>query len=162
MKENLKKIKDLFLILIILLLNNNCTSKLTAQNIDNKDLYDYFDKWTSSKDKFKYLEIDLDIDCNNKLLFAVSKKDYIFNYNVQYRAYMYNDVLVIYIYDDNIVNENNKLFFDRYLKKINFDIKTLEQGNQSLINSYSLYFENNRLINDSDKINTFIMNNCKK
>lgn len=161
MKENIKKNNYLYLILIVLLLNLSCKSRLTAQNLEREKLYSYFDKLSSNKNKFKYLEINLDIDCNNKLLFAVSKKDYLLDYNIEYKAYRYNDVLILFVFDDNIINKKNKFFFDKYLKSINFDINTLEKGNQSLINSYALYFENNKLITDDAKIHHFMKNNCK-
>ncbi|SFN43727.1 hypothetical protein SAMN05421594_2813 [Chryseobacterium oleae] len=159
MKENIRKIK--IVIILLLIFNFNY---LEAQTKTQNSLYHYFDKWIEDKKTFKFIQINLMVDCKNKLLFTVSKKDLLFCDEKKsriYKTYFYKGVLIIYELDDNMINNKNINFFDRYLQSTDYDIKMLPKGNQSLINGYVLYFKNNKLVTNEEQINYFMENNCK-
>ncbi|UKB82238.1 hypothetical protein LF887_14620 [Chryseobacterium sp. MEBOG06] len=159
MRENTKKIKILIILFLLFTFNYS-----NAQDKGQKFLYTYLDKWKEDEGNFKFIQINLIVDCKNQLLFTVSKKDLIYydEKKIQtYKTYKYKGMLIIYEIDDKIVNKKNINFFDKYLQSINYDIKMLPKGNQSLINGYMLYFKNNKLITNDKKIHYFMENNCK-
>ncbi|GEJ47444.1 MULTISPECIES: hypothetical protein [unclassified Chryseobacterium] len=159
MKGNIKKTK--ILIILFFTLNFNCSD---AQAKEEKSLYTYLDKWKKDEGNFKFIQINLIVDCKNELLFTASKKDLIYydEKKIQrYKTYNYKGMLIIYEIDEKNINKKNICFFDRYLKPVSYDVTILPKGNQSLINGYALYFKNNKLITDKEKIHYFMENNCK-
>ncbi|MCS3529064.1 hypothetical protein [Chryseobacterium sp. JUb7] len=158
MKENLKKIK-IIVLLIVSLLNHNCLN-VTAQKKDEV-FNDYLENKINDR-KFSFLEINFIKKCSdNQFLFSLSEMSYNDNISKRYKIYTYNNTLIIYDIDEYEKDKDVIDFFDSYLKRIKYDIYILPKGNQSLINATALYFKNGKLITDDTKIHSFMESNCK-
>ena len=153
MKENLKKIR-IILVLFMLLLNSGCY----AQTHNKKEFYNYIEKKISEKE-FAFFEISLIKKCNNKYLFGFAKMNYNDNLSSRIKAYNYKGSLIIFDLgeetDKQIIN-----FFDSFFKKTNQDLSNLKKGSQSIIDESALYFIDQKFISDFNKVHIFMESEC--
>ncbi|AZA84896.1 hypothetical protein C1637_19130 [Chryseobacterium lactis] len=155
MKENLKKIK-IVLLLCILLLNFGCS----AQTHQKKDFYNYIEKIIGEKE-FAFFEISLIKKCNNQYLFGFAKMNYNDNLSNRIKTYNYKGSLIIFDLgeekDKQIIN-----FFDSFFEKTNQDISNLKKGRQSTIDERALYFVDKKFIPDFNRTQIFMESDCDK
>ena len=155
MKENLKKIK-LVILLYILLLNFGCS----AQTHQKKEFYNYVEKIIAEKE-FAFFEISLIKKCNNQYLFGLAKMNYNDNLSNRIKTYHYKGSLIIYDLgeekDTQII-----IFFDSFFEKTNQDISNLKKGRQSTIDERILYFVDKKFIPDFNKAHIFMESDCSK
>lgn len=143
-------------IIVFLLLLFGLVSCKTQEPIIEKnriELFSILDNFIKEDSKFKFLEFELGKKCPKGLMFGLSKKN-VFEYSdfYYYRTYNYKDNIIIYDLpykekDKNVIN-----FFDSYLKKSDFNITELPQGNQSVVFAIIVLYMNDQFYGDKKTI----------
>lgn len=154
MKENLKKIK-IFILINLICLSLGCSAQVSQDEI----FYKYLENLITEK-KYAFFELSLIKRCNNKYLFGISKMNYNDNLSSKLKVYTYKNTLIVYDFD----KENDKQvinFFDKYFEVTDIDISKIVKGNQSVIDTRILYFNDGHFIQDIDKGKKFLEKDCK-
>ncbi|WP_128330285.1 hypothetical protein [Apibacter sp. HY039] len=171
MKENTRNRIIIYLLLSILFIP--CQAQERAKINDKSEIYSVIDKYINnyfSKNEtkyFEYLDISLEKQCNDYLIFMISMRILRYPSAKQYKVYNYKDKLIIYTIDEKEKDKNILNFFDPYFEKSNFNINQIPKEGynnrfQSLVIGNALLYLNNTFYGDTGMIQRYIDKDCIK
>jgi len=155
MKENIKKISFLLLLLFAL----GCNSAQVKKN-RNIGFYQLLNRTLNEGKKINYIAILFVKNCDNEIVFSVERWLSSDGLPV-YKAYEYNGFPVFYF--TNATDKENEYavkVLDKLLKPSKFNIENIDGKSQDVVYGEFAYFKNGIIIEDDQQLKAF-WEHCK-